>query len=190
MMLKRVMGKPASLAATRAGSSGLSTTKAWAKIHNAFKHWDLGDIVAATGTLFKTKTGELSIHATRHPTGHQEPRPCPTSFTAWPTRRSYRQLCGPDHGRGRAPAVHRRRSAASGTSWWPTTLEVETRATPSPVVLMPNRSKPPQRARPGNVPAHRARLYLKRLIVGGLADSEINRSYRNRRHQRAAGSPR
>src|SRR6478672_7540547 len=27
----------------------------------AFKHWDLGDIVAAEGTLFKTRTGELSI---------------------------------------------------------------------------------------------------------------------------------
>ena len=27
----------------------------------AFKHWDLGDIVGAEGTLFKTKTGELSV---------------------------------------------------------------------------------------------------------------------------------
>lgn len=28
-----------------------------------FNHWDLGDIVAVTGTLFKTKTGELSVKA-------------------------------------------------------------------------------------------------------------------------------
>ena len=29
----------------------------------AFKKWDIGDIVGAEGHLFKTKTGELSIHA-------------------------------------------------------------------------------------------------------------------------------
>ena len=27
-----------------------------------FKKWDVGDIVGVEGTLFKTKTGELSIH--------------------------------------------------------------------------------------------------------------------------------
>lgn len=27
----------------------------------AFKGWDIGDIVAATGTLFRTRTGELSV---------------------------------------------------------------------------------------------------------------------------------
>ena len=30
-----------------------------AEAHEAFKHWDLGDILGAEGTLFKTKTGEL-----------------------------------------------------------------------------------------------------------------------------------
>jgi lysyl-tRNA synthetase, class II len=29
--------------------------------YNAFKRWDLGDIVGATGTLMRTKTGELSV---------------------------------------------------------------------------------------------------------------------------------
>ncbi len=29
-----------------------------------FKKWDLGDILGAKGKLFKTKTGELSIHCT------------------------------------------------------------------------------------------------------------------------------
>ncbi|MES2212799.1 MAG: lysine--tRNA ligase [Pseudomonadota bacterium] len=29
-----------------------------------FKTWDLGDFIGCTGTLFKTKTGELSIHVT------------------------------------------------------------------------------------------------------------------------------
>src|SRR5262245_54838645 len=29
--------------------------------YEAFKRWDIGDIVGAQGTLFKTKTGELSV---------------------------------------------------------------------------------------------------------------------------------
>ena len=32
-----------------------------AEAHEEFKHWDLGDIVGAEGTLFRTKTGELTI---------------------------------------------------------------------------------------------------------------------------------
>ena len=34
------------------------------EVYSSFKHWDLGDIVAAEGFMFITKTGELSIHAT------------------------------------------------------------------------------------------------------------------------------
>ena len=49
-------------------------------IHNAFKHWDLGDIVWATGTLFKTKTGELSIHATAIRLVTKSLRPLPDKF--------------------------------------------------------------------------------------------------------------
>ena len=33
--------------------------------YEAFTHWDLGDIIGAEGELFKTKTGELSIHVTQ-----------------------------------------------------------------------------------------------------------------------------
>ncbi|MGH8577964.1 MAG: OB-fold nucleic acid binding domain-containing protein, partial [Gammaproteobacteria bacterium] len=29
--------------------------------YEAFKDWDIGDIIGATGSLFKTKTGELSV---------------------------------------------------------------------------------------------------------------------------------
>ena len=32
-------------------------------LYQTFKNWDLGDIVGVTGTLFKTKTGELSVKA-------------------------------------------------------------------------------------------------------------------------------
>ena len=31
----------------------------------AFKQWDIGDIVGVTGLVFKTKTGEISVHAQR-----------------------------------------------------------------------------------------------------------------------------
>ncbi|MGA7440153.1 MAG: lysine--tRNA ligase [Luteibacter sp.] len=31
------------------------------EVYNAFKRWDLGDIVGATGLLMRTKTGELSV---------------------------------------------------------------------------------------------------------------------------------
>ena len=87
MMLKRVMGK-ASFATVQDGSFGCTggriqlyvTRDAIGEdLYAAFKHWDLGDIVGAEGTLMKTKTGELSIKVTRL-------RLLPTSSTAWPTR--------------------------------------------------------------------------------------------------------
>ena len=65
MMLKRVMGKAsfATLQDASFGPSGgriqvyINNEGVGEDVHNAFKHWDLGDIVWATGTLFKTKTG-------------------------------------------------------------------------------------------------------------------------------------
>ena len=64
MMLKRVMGK--ACFATLQDMSGriqlyVTLDGVGASALDAFKHWDLGDIVGATGTLFKTKTGELSV---------------------------------------------------------------------------------------------------------------------------------
>ena len=47
-----------------------------------FKHWDLGDILGAEGTLFKTKTGELSIKVSMIRLLTKALRPCPTSSTA------------------------------------------------------------------------------------------------------------
>ena len=66
MVLKRVMGK-ASFATLQDGSGRIqiyvSNDVTGEATHEAFKHWDLGDIVGVDGTLFKTKTGELTIHA-------------------------------------------------------------------------------------------------------------------------------
>src|SRR6266508_4467447 len=48
--------------------------------HEAFKHWDLGDIVAAKGTLFKTRTGELSIRVKELRLLAKALRPLPEKF--------------------------------------------------------------------------------------------------------------
>src|SRR5207247_8570336 len=64
MVLKRVMGK--ACFATLQDMSGriqlyVTMDAVGPEALDAFKHWDLGDIVGATGALFKTKTGELSV---------------------------------------------------------------------------------------------------------------------------------
>ena len=72
MMLKRVMGKASfcTLQDASFGPSGgriqvyVKGEEVGEALYEDFKHWDLGDIVAAEGRVFKTKTGELSIHAT------------------------------------------------------------------------------------------------------------------------------
>ena len=57
MVLKRVQGK-ASFATVQDTSGRLqlwiNDEGVGAEAHDAFKHWDLGDIVAAQGTLFRT----------------------------------------------------------------------------------------------------------------------------------------
>ncbi|MGH8154815.1 MAG: amino acid--tRNA ligase-related protein, partial [Rhodanobacteraceae bacterium] len=60
---KRVMGK-ASFARVqdRTGSIQLFLQRdALGETYDAFKGWDIGDIVGAEGTLMRTKTGELSV---------------------------------------------------------------------------------------------------------------------------------
>ena len=63
MMFKRVMGK-ASFAklADRSGSIQLFLQEsALGEVYEAFKDFDVGDILGARGPLFRTKTGELSV---------------------------------------------------------------------------------------------------------------------------------
>src|SRR5690606_1685598 len=66
MMLKRVMGKASF--ATLQDSSGriqifLDRNTLGDERYAQFKTWDIGDIVAVEGTMFKTNKGELSVHA-------------------------------------------------------------------------------------------------------------------------------
>ena len=64
MMTRRVMGK-ASFCHLQdmSGQIQIYVTRdvAGEKPYEEFKKWDIGDILGAEGTLFKTKTGELSV---------------------------------------------------------------------------------------------------------------------------------
>ncbi|HET9045798.1 MAG TPA: OB-fold nucleic acid binding domain-containing protein, partial [Casimicrobiaceae bacterium] len=83
MVLKRVMGK--ACFATVQDMSGriqlyVTLDGVGAETLDAFKHWDLGDIVGASGHVFKTRTGELSIKAASIRLLAKAIRPLPEKF--------------------------------------------------------------------------------------------------------------
>ncbi|MDZ7585251.1 MAG: lysine--tRNA ligase [Thiobacillus sp.] len=83
MMLKRVMGKASF--ATLQDMSGriqiyLSNDLTGIESHDAFKHWDLGDFIGVSGTLFKTNKGELTIQAKSIRLLSKALRPLPEKF--------------------------------------------------------------------------------------------------------------
>lgn len=66
MMSRRIMGK-ASFAHLRDGSGDIQFYIRRDDVgedlyNNGFKKWDVGDIIGITGFVFKTQTGEISIH--------------------------------------------------------------------------------------------------------------------------------
>ena len=65
MMSRRIMGK-ASFADLRDTSDRMQIyvriDEIGKELFDEFKTWDLGDIVGVTGYVFKTKTGEISVH--------------------------------------------------------------------------------------------------------------------------------
>src|SRR5260221_8745940 len=83
MLLKRVMGKASF--ATLQDMSGriqiyVNNDVTGAEVHEAFKHWDLGDIVGAGGTLLKTKAGELTLQARKIRLLSKSLRPLPEKW--------------------------------------------------------------------------------------------------------------
>ncbi len=190
MMLKRVMGKASF--ATIQDMSGriqlyITNDHTGEAAHEAFKHWDLGDIIGAKGLLFKTKTGELSVRVSALRLLTKSLRPLPEKFHGLTDQEQKYRLRHVDlitneetrkvfAVRSKIMQAVREFLARDGY------LEVET---------------PMMQSIPGGAAArpfvthHNAldmqlylriapELYLKRLLVGGMEKVfEINRSFRN-----------
>jgi lysyl-tRNA synthetase class 2 len=190
MMLKRVMGKASF--ATLQDRSGriqlfISKDNIGEEIYESFKHWDLGDIVAAVGLMFKTKTGELSIKVSELRLLTKSLRPLPEKFHGLADqeikyRQRYVDMIVSEETRNTFKSRSKIVSAIRNFMVENEFLEVETPmlhpipggASAKPFVTHHNALDMQMTLRIA------PELYLKRLIVGGFERVfEVNRNFRN-----------
>ncbi|MDN0115522.1 lysine--tRNA ligase [Yersinia intermedia] len=191
MMTRRIMGKASFVTLQDVGGRiqlYVSRDDLPGGIYNEeFKKWDLGDILGARGKLFKTKTGELSIHCSELRLLTKALRPLPDKFHGLADqetryRQRYLDLIANDESRHTFKVRSQVMSGIRSFMVEKGFMEVET---PMMQVIPGGAS-----ARPF-VTHHNAldidmylriapELYLKRLVVGGFERVfEINRNFRN-----------